>query len=121
MKKEITAPHPVDEVTGLNQRKKLTAVSMNVDTDYFGLSYEVEKLDPKGNPIAFRASENKSVTIGFDTHPKATPTGTYQTEIPQDIKDAIAAIKAIAEPLFLKYGVERVEVPAEEKGAEDEV
>lgn len=121
MNKEIIAPHPIDEVTGLNQRKKLTAVSINVDTDYFGLSYLVQKLDPKGNPLDVRDSGNNSVTIGFDSYPKATPGGTFQTEIPQDIKDAIAAIKVIAEPLFLKYGVERVEVPAEEKGAEDEV
>lgn len=117
MNKEITAPHPVDEKTGLEQRKKLTSLSLNIDTDYLGLSYLVQKLDPKGNPLDVRDSGNNSATISFDSHPKATPGGTFQTEIPQDIKDAIAAIKAIAEPLFLKYAVERVE----EKGAEDEV
>lgn len=117
MNKEITAPHPVDEVTGLNQRKKLNSLSLNLDTDYFGLSYLVQKLDPKGNPIDVRDSGNNSATISFDNHPKATPGGTFQTEIPQDIKDAIAAIKAIAKPLFLKYAVER----AEEKGEGNEV
>ena len=61
MTKEIIISAPENEVTGLAQRKKLTGVAINPATGYLSLSFEVQQLDAKGNPLALQSMETDQI------------------------------------------------------------
>ncbi|SMG32484.1 hypothetical protein [Sphingobacterium psychroaquaticum] len=111
MSKIITATHPSNEVTGLAQRKKLINVGFNPETGYLGLTFSVESLDPKGNPI--REIQGKQDTINFHEQPLSTPTGTYSTVMPDDVKAIFDELVEKIEPIFIAYGNEGEEVQDE--------
>lgn len=61
MTREIIISAPENEVTGLAQRKKLTGIAVNPATGYLSLSFEVQQLDAKGNPLALQSMETDQI------------------------------------------------------------
>jgi len=111
MKKNITTTAPDNEVTGLKQQKKLIGVSYNPVTGFLGMQYKIEQLDARGTPLAIQGGD-KEDSIVFHSAPISSLGGTFETEIPEDITEAMAQIAELVEPLFIKYGGLR----EEEKG-----
>lgn len=118
MKKEITIQASPNLDTGLQQRKLLTSFTMDFRTGFFGFNWAVEQLNLKGEVVNI-VGHNSEGNAQFNSHPISSPGGTFETEIPQDIKDANDAIAEILKPLFEKYGSD---TPAkeEDKEVEDE-
>src|SRR5574344_780707 len=61
MTKQIKISAPENEVTGLAQRKNLTGIAINPATGYLSLSFEVQQLDAKGNPLALQSMETDQI------------------------------------------------------------
>ncbi|QBQ41086.1 hypothetical protein E2P86_07935 [Sphingobacterium psychroaquaticum] len=101
MKKNIIATHSPNEVTGLQQQKKLTGFTVNPETGYAALSYKIEQLDLKGNPLPVQG-ENGNIT--FDSNILNTADGQTGGELPADVLAVVRQVYDLVEPLFKTYG-----------------
>lgn len=93
MKNQITATHEANEVSGLQQRKDLIAISISPETNHLGLTYKVTPLDLKGNPLPKLVE--KQDTINFHGR---------NEELPQDVQDFLTVVYEASQVLFSKYG-----------------
>ena len=114
MKKEITIPALPNASTGLQQRKKLTNMSMDLRSGFFGIYWKTEQLNLAGEVVEI-VGHNEEGKAEFHAQQMSTPGGTFGTEIPQEIKDAVDAISAILEPIFAATAA-----PTQEKEVENE-
>ncbi|QBQ41219.1 hypothetical protein E2P86_08635 [Sphingobacterium psychroaquaticum] len=101
MKKNIIATHSPNEVRGLQQQKKLTGFTVNPETGYASISYIVEQLDPKGNPLPIPGEIGH---INWDTKILNTAEGQIGGELPADVLAVVRQVYDLVEPLFKTYG-----------------
>lgn len=109
MKKEIIISAPNNEVTGLAQRRVLTGISVTPHTGHATLTFDVEQLDLKGNPLDLSYQNRQTDKIEFHSQLINTPEGVQGGELAQHEIDFLQGIYDLTETFLTAHEAETTE------------